>query len=81
VTGTVTISSGGNVNKNLCGDFTVTATGVTASDYVLLLGPSNAGWSPTVVSTATNSMVVRLCNNTSGNANPNGFTLNFLAIH
>ena len=59
----------------------MTATGVSAVDYVILLGPSNAGWSANVVSTAANSMVVRLCNNTNGNANPNGFTLTFLAIH
>jgi hypothetical protein len=73
--------SGGNVNNGRCADFTQNGlTGVTAGDYVILRGPSNAGWQPTVVSTAASSIVVRLCNQTGGNANPNGFTIGFLAI-
>jgi hypothetical protein len=77
----VTIVSGGNVNSGRCGDFASTATGVTAADYVLLIGPSNAGWQPTVVSTGVNTITIRLCNGSGGNANPNGQTINFLAIH
>jgi hypothetical protein len=73
--------SGANINKNACGDFASAAAGVTAADYVLLKGPSNAGWEATVISTGANTMTVRLCNNTNAAANPNGFTLAFLAIH
>jgi len=57
------------------------AAGVIATDYVILKGPANAGWIHSLVSAAANSMVVRVCNLTGANANPNGFTMTFLAIH
>jgi hypothetical protein len=47
---------------------------------VILRGPSNAGWHPTVVTTANASITVRMCNFTGVNANPNGQTIAFLAI-
>jgi hypothetical protein len=72
--------SGGNVNYGFCADFNTTATGVVATDYVVLKGPANAGWTPTVVSTAANVVRVRICNVTGVNANPNGFTLSFIAF-
>jgi hypothetical protein len=70
----------GNLGYGLCADFTTVATGVVAADYAILEGPSNAGWTASAVSTGINTIVVRVCNVTGAAANPNGFTIDFLAI-
>jgi hypothetical protein len=43
-------------------------------------GPTNVGWTPTVVSTGVNTIRVRMCNVTGAAANPNGFTISFIAF-
>jgi hypothetical protein len=72
--------SGANVTYGLCAEYNSTATGVTAADYVVFKGPTNVGWTPTVVSTGVNTIRVRMCNVTGAAANPNGFTIAFIAF-
>jgi hypothetical protein len=74
--------SGGNVNSGRCAQFAQgSLAGVTAADYVILRGPAVTGWQASVATVAASSITVMLCNNTGGNANPNGQTITFLAIH
>jgi hypothetical protein len=82
-TGTVSVTPGANVNNGRCTDFSGTATGVAAGDKVFLLGDSgHAGWVSQPVTTASNSITLRLCNFTGANAGSGvTFTFSFLSIH
>ena len=42
--------------------------------------PANAGWQPSIVSTAANTINVRLCNNSGANASPANFTMGYMIV-
>jgi hypothetical protein len=58
------------VTKNTCSELTITDAAITATDYLILKGPTTAGLQAIVKSTAAGSAVVRLCNGTAGNITP-----------
>jgi hypothetical protein len=53
---------------------------VLSGDFAVLTGPAQPGWTTSVAATAANQITVTLCNLTGGNANPNGFTIQWMSI-
>jgi hypothetical protein len=81
VSGTLTITSGGNVTNARCSDLATTGDGsVLAGDYLILKTPSATGLSITVATVANGAVTLRVCNHRGANYNPDGDTISFLAI-